>query len=197
MVLPWPPCPRQPSTVRHPVGWATPSRRRQEPGAACAQQLGLPGGPGCSLIWWMPWWTDTVLRREAGTESLKYRQSGGWWELKCPFCRGEVETSRGGALWAAPTERDTWEVQAQPVSLVTGLFQTQPDEAPRGGSLQICREEVPACGWEVTGRLASVPQVARRQVVPGRQRLDSSKTDLLTSSSRLGGFSLTVIFIPL
>lgn len=39
------------------------------------------------------------------------------------------------------------------------------------------------CDWEGGQR----PQVAKRQVVPGGHRLDSSKTDLLTSSSRLGG----------
>lgn len=65
------------------------------------------------------------------------------------------------------------------------------------GSQRICREAVAACGWAVTGRGASTPQVAGRQVVPGRQRLGSSRRDLLTPNLRLGDFSLTFVFIPL
>lgn len=47
-----------------------------------------------------------------------------------------------------------------------------------------------ACGWAVTGRVASTPQVAGRQVVPGRQRLGSSRRDLLTPNVRLGDFNI-------
>lgn len=51
-----------------PVVWATPSHTRRERGAAVPEAL-APWRAWLQLIWWMPWWTDRVLRREAGTES--------------------------------------------------------------------------------------------------------------------------------
>lgn len=54
-------------------------------------------------------------------------------------------------------------------------------EDPCGGSLQTCREAAaPACGWGVTGGGPAPPQVAEGQVVPGRQRLGSSRRDPLS-----------------
>lgn len=54
------PSPAQQSGIPKPQE----TRRR---GCVCPAAC-FSGGPGCSLIWWMPWWIDSVLRREAGRE---------------------------------------------------------------------------------------------------------------------------------
>lgn len=80
----------------------------------------------------------------------------------------------GGSAGRVPAERAMWEARVQLVSLATG-------EDPCGGSLQTCREAAaPACGWGVTGGGPAPLQVAEGQVVPGRQRLGSSRRDPLS-----------------
>lgn len=180
----------------------TPSCRRQGQRASWAQKLRILGGLapvsyGDASV------GSSVSSGERPTQGVQRTDGAGaegrcW--VRCPFSRGGGGNQQGRAGWPvispgplggsagqAPAERAVWEARVQTVSLVTVFSKPKPGEDPCGGRLQICREAaMPACGWGVTGRLASAPpQVAEGQVVPGRQRLGSSRRDLL---SPVGGF---------